>query len=55
MKFDVGIMKRLFFVLGDVVAFYPNIDIQKAHKIASGYLIDYYSSFGEDFDFNWVK
>jgi len=30
-NFDVGIMKRLFFVLRDVMAFYPDVDIQKAH------------------------
>jgi len=30
-NFDVGIMKRLFFVLRDVIAFYPDVNIQKAH------------------------
>ena len=29
-KFD-GEMKRLYFVSGDVVAFYPNVDVQKAY------------------------
>ena len=54
MKFDGGEMKRLYFVLGDIVAFYPNVDIQKAHQIASDYLIEYYSSFGKELDLDWV-
>ena len=53
-KFDDGEMKRLYFVSGDVVAFYPNVDVQKAHQIASDYLIEYYGSFGEELDLDWV-
>jgi len=26
-NFDVGIMKRLFFVLRDIIVFYPDVDI----------------------------
>jgi len=53
-KFDNGEMKRLYFVSGNVVAFYPNVDVQKAHQIASDYLIEYYGSFGKEFDLDWV-
>ena len=53
-KFDAGEIKRLYFISGDVVAFYPNVDVQKAHRIASDYLIEYYRSFGEDLDLDWV-
>jgi len=53
-KFDDGEMKRLYFVSGDIVAFYPNVDVQKAHQIASDYLIEYYGSFGEELDLDWV-
>jgi len=53
-KFDAEEMKRLYFISGDVVAFYPNVDIQKAHQIASDYLVEYYSSFGEELDLDWV-
>ena len=53
-KFDAGEMKRLYFVSGDVVVFYPNVDVQKAHQIASNYLIEYYGSFGEELDLDWV-
>jgi len=54
-KFDDGGMKRLYFVSGDVVAFYPNVDVQKAHQIASDYLIEYYGSFGKELDLDWVS
>ena len=37
------------------MAFYPDVDIQKAHQITSDYLINCCSSFGGDFNFNWVK
>jgi len=53
-KFDDREMKRLFFVSGDVVAFYPNVDVQKAHQIAANFLTEYYGSFGEEFDLDWV-
>ena len=53
-KFDTGQMKRLYFISGDIVVFYPNVDIQKAHQIASDYLIEYYGSFGEELDLDWV-
>ena len=53
-KFDNREMKRLYFVSGDIVAFYPNVDVQKAHQIASNYLIEYYGSFGEELDLDWV-
>jgi hypothetical protein len=33
-KSDGFILKRLYLVSGDVVAFYPNIDVQKAHHFA---------------------
>ena len=49
-KFDSREMKRLYFISGNIVMFYPNVNIQKAHQIASDYLIEYYSSFGEEFD-----
>lgn len=49
-KFDARVIKKLFFVSEDVVVFYPNVDIQKVHQIASNYLIDYCSSFGGEFD-----
>ena len=53
-KFDTDGIKRLYFISRDVVAFYPNVDIEKAHQIASDYLIEYYSSFGEELDLDWV-
>jgi len=53
-KFDARDMKKLDFVSGDVVVFYPNVDIQKAYQIASDYLVEYYSSFGEELDLDWV-
>jgi len=53
-KFDTDEMKRLYLVSGDVVAFYPNVNIQKAHQIASDYLIEYYGSFSEELDLDWV-
>jgi len=53
-KFDAGEMKRLFFVSGDVVAFYPNVDVQKVHQITADFLTEYYGSFGEEFDLDWV-
>ena len=54
-KFDTGEMKRLYFISDNIVAFYPNVDVQKAHQIASDYLIDYCSSFGGEFDLDWVE
>jgi len=53
-KFDTDGMKRLYFVSENIVVFYPNVDIQKAHQIASDYLIEYYSFFGEELDLDWV-
>ena len=53
-KFDAGEMKILYFVSRDIVAFYPNVDVQKAHQIASDYLIEYYGSFGKELDLDWV-
>ena len=43
----------MYFVLGNVIVFYPNIDVQKAHQIVSDYLIDYCDSFGGEFDLDW--
>ena len=34
--------RKFFIVTGDVVAFYPNIDLDKALKIAEEYLIEYW-------------
>ena len=53
-KFDTDGMKRLYFVSENVVVFYPNVNIQKAYQIASNYLIEYYSSFGEELNLDWV-
>jgi len=49
-KFDAEEIKRLYFISDDVVAFYPNVDVQKVYQIASDYLIDYCSSFGGEFN-----
>ena len=49
-KFNSRELKRLYFIPDNIVTFYPNINIQKAHQIASNYLIAYYSSFGKQFD-----
>ena len=54
-KFDAREMKRLYFVSENVVAFYSNVNIQKAHQIASNHLIDYYGSFKGEFDLDWVE
>ena len=43
----------MYFVLSNVIVFYPNIDVQKAHQIVSDYLIDYCDSFGGEFDLDW--
>jgi len=53
-KFDGKEIKRLYFISGDIVAFYSNINIQKVYQIASNYLTEYYSSFGKEFDLDWV-
>ena len=55
LPFNTGEMKILYFISGNVVAFYPNIDIQKAYHIASDYLIDYCSSFRGEFNLDWVE
>lgn len=44
-KFDTREMKRLYFVSGNVIVFYSNVNIQKAYQIASNHLIDYCGSF----------
>jgi len=54
-KFDTREMKRLYFVSGNVVAFYSNVNIQKAHQIASNHLIDYCGSFRGEFDLDCVE
>lgn len=54
-KFDTREIKRLYFISGNIVAFYLNIDVQKVYQIASDYLIDYYSSFRGDFDPDLVE
>ena len=41
--------------MSNVIVFYPNVDVQKAHQIVSDYLIDYCDSFGGEFDLNWSE
>ncbi|KXN81808.1 hypothetical protein AN958_03738 [Leucoagaricus sp. SymC.cos] len=38
-----GVLKRLYLVSGDVVAFYPNVDTNLAHQIALDKLTKYYA------------
>lgn len=54
LKSDNGVMKKLFIVSGDVMAFYPNINCEKAHQIASDYLLDHQGSTIE-LDLKWVN
>jgi len=51
-KFNSREIKILYFIPDNIITFYPNVNIQKAHQIASNYLIEYYSSFSKEFDLN---
>jgi hypothetical protein len=42
-KLDGGRLKRLYLVSGDVVAFYPNVNVKIAHDIAVQHLMRWYS------------
>jgi hypothetical protein len=42
-KLENGVLKRLYLVSGDVVAFYPNVNVPLAHRIAMAALADYFS------------
>lgn len=49
-KFDGGTLKHLYFVSGDVVAFYPNIDVRVAHNAACEKFVRWLAETDED----WV-